>query len=233
MTGAIRSTGVLRRERTVATGELSVELSTPGSGSLVTSTRIEGAFALVPQQRPMVRIDGVSTASGGVLFMRDAGMRWISLPFDDSPSPQPSPASLHVDRQWIGLQASAVEVRQDYGIETVGGISLYRYSVALKQEALDALIEPEQQELRTLLRNQLSGEIWIDAKSFVLRRATWALHDAPLSRGEMTLRVDVSIFDHNVAKPSVQPPLSDAIEYPDDGVFATIFSGALLPFLSW
>jgi hypothetical protein len=233
MTGAIHGTGVVRKERSVATGELSVLLSTNSSGSLAVASRIDGAFAIVPQQRPMVRIDGVSTESGGILLMRDVGKRWISLPLDDDPAPQPSLSAQRVDQQWIGLQASALEVRQDFGIENVGGIRMYHYSVALKQEVIDALIDSKDLGLKLLLRNQLAGEIWIDANSFVLRRASWKLHDLSLDRGMLSLRADVSVFDHNYAQAAVSPPLPNDIEYPDDGVFATIFSGALLPFLSW
>lgn len=233
MTGSIRGSGVVRKERSVATGELSVLLSTNASGSLAVSSRIDGAFAIVPQQRPMVRIDGVSTESGGVLLMRDVGKRWISLPLDDDPAPQPSLSAQRVDQQWIGLQASALEVRQDFGIENVGGIRMYHYSVALKQEVIDSLVDSKENGLKSLLRNKLTGDIWIDANSFVLRRASWKLHDLSVDRGALSVHADISVFDHNYAQATVATPLPNAIEYPDDGVFATIFSGALLPFLSW
>lgn len=232
MTGSLHLTGSLLRERTIATGIGFVNVRFAGGEKTEpVELRIEGAYAMVPHQRPALRVDSISTVSGSVMIEHDAGQRWISLPIDDSPSPMESAAS--IDQRWIALQSSAMHVVKDFGIENFGGSDVYHYQVALNMEALEAMFGPEQDgALRATLQDRLKGELWIDADSFLLRRAAWNLEGVPTARGNANVLVDVAVFDQNRAVAKVTPPMANRIEYPDDGIFATIFSGALLPFLS-
>ena len=231
MTGALRIDGTLRRERTIATGIGSMEVARPGPLGMV-MLRIDGAYALVPQQRPAIRVDGVSTASGGVMLQRDTERRWISLPLEDSPSPMQSAS--RIDQRWIALQTSALQVTKDLGLAEVDGRDAYHYAVALDVDALQAMFAgQDSQELRDTLRDRLNGEVWIDADTFLLQRAVWRLSDLQMPEGSLSMDLDVAVFDHNRAQAQIAPPMPNEIEYPDDAIFATIFSGALLPFMHW
>jgi hypothetical protein len=193
--------------------------------------RFEAAYAVVPHQRPTIRIDSISTMSGSVFLERDAGSRWISLPLDDAHSPLESTAS--IDQRWIALQSSAMHVTEDLGLVLVDGRETYHYRVALNVDALEAMFGREQNsDVRQTLQDHVRGELWIDADSFLLRHAYWTLDGLQTPRGQTSVSLDIWLFDQNRAKAKVTPPMPNQIEYPDDGIFATIFSGALLPFLS-
>ncbi|HRH93783.1 MAG TPA: hypothetical protein PKV72_04615 [Candidatus Peribacteria bacterium] len=232
MTGSLHLTGSLLRERTIATGIGFVNVRFAGDENAgPVELRIDGAYAMVPHQRPALRMDSISTVSGAVMVQHAAGERWISLPIDDSPTPMESAAS--IDQPRIALQSSAMQVTKDLGIEKFGGNDVYHYQVALNMEALETMFGTGQDgAFRETLQDRLKGELWIDADSFLLRRAAWSLEGVATPRGSANVHADVSVFDQKKAVAKVTPPMANRIEYPDDGIFATIFSGALLPFLS-
>jgi hypothetical protein len=230
MSGSLQLTGSLLHERTIATG-MGITDVTFGDIEQPVGLRFEAAYAVVPHQRPTIRIDSISTMSGSVFLERDAGSRWISLPLDDAHSPLESTAS--IDQRWIALQSSAMHVTEDLGLVLVDGRETYHYRVALNVDALEAMFGREQNsDVRQTLQDHVRGELWIDADSFLLRHAYWTLDGLQTPRGQTSVSLDIWLFDQNRAKAKVTPPMPNQIEYPDDGIFATIFSGALLPFLS-
>lgn len=125
-----------------------------------------------------------------------------------TPTPDPNVLSAYAD---------AIVVTQNFGIQEGAGDDLYHYKVALKPEAI-AILDPSA-DASTL---SATGDLWIDAKTFVLARAVWDIDGLQSEYGTARLHVDVLFTDYD-SSPQIRGPVGSAATLPLESIFA-IFS---------
>ncbi len=137
--------------------------------------------------------------------------KWWKIPREGGNLPlQP----LTPDPQFLRAQAAVVTVTKDFGLEDINGRDAYRYAVSIDPERLVALMQ-ESAEKRgkpfdaALARTELAqydatGELWIDAETFVLHRFSWTVSakDRPSA---LRLHFIADLRNHNGAAPITVP----------------------------
>lgn len=114
----------------------------------------------------------------------------------------------------LRAQAEVVSVTRNLGGTTVNGRPAFHYAVALdRQKLLEYLAqvagargeEFDREGMQVLLEGiDATGELWIDAESFLMHRLTWEITKKDGAASSMT-RVSLTFRDHNAA-PVIAPP---------------------------
>ncbi len=125
------------------------------------------------------------------------------------------------DASMIDSQLSALRMEKDDGLEKSGEEYEYHYELSVDREALQGLADSG-------LPPAGRGDVWIDARTFALRRAAWTLEDIPMGNWSVHLYVDVRFSAHN-QDVQLEIPYGQIPSLPQESIFATVFSGALLP----
>ncbi len=152
------------------------------------------------------------------------GQWWRSGNRQHSPTTKSVPNEPLIDRQ---LQA--LKLRKDFGLEEVQNGFVYHFALEIDAQALQSL-QRSAQDASGLAMQLPSGwgEVWINAQTFVLERALWTVQDVPLPKGTANLTLDIQLTHHGKGG-DLLLPVGDVGVVGDDSVFATFFSGSLLP----
>lgn len=143
--------------------------------------------------------------------------------------------SLTPDPRFLRAQAEVVTVTRDDGLVDVSGHDAYQYQVAIDPDRLVALLQKaaqeegrefDEQKVRADIgRYTATGEMWIDAETFVVHALSWTVlsKDDPRT---LTLTLRADLRNHNVAGPVAAP--DDAKPLTTDTLlqFLLPFSGA-------
>ncbi|MSR86913.1 hypothetical protein EXS70_01950 [Candidatus Peribacteria bacterium] len=142
---------------------------------------------------------------------------WLRLPRDTDAPPA---LSLTPDPLFLRAQASVVNVVEDKGLERMNDKDAYHYIVSINPERLLALMQSTAESNGrafdlALARDDLAkydatGELWIDAGTFLVRRLVWNVTSKQAAADTTPFRVMFSadLAMHNTA-PSITIP-SDA-----------------------
>jgi hypothetical protein len=120
----------------------------------------------------------------------------------------------------LQAQAEVVSVLRDRGFAAIRGRRAYHYETSIDHEKLTLFLVELARErgevfdlaglTEELASSAATGELWIDAETFVLHRVQWTVTSLPLgTSGSSTFSFTIDIFDHNHAPP---------IELPDNAV---------------
>ncbi|MBP9773505.1 MAG: hypothetical protein KBD00_02630 [Candidatus Peribacteraceae bacterium] len=115
----------------------------------------------------------------------------------------------------------SVVVDRDDGIVTEGNEKLYHYYVHIDAAALG--------ETAASLPQAPMGEVWIDAETFLLKRAIWSLADIPTKTGHISTSMDIRLSHQNEQLPLLLPIESRNATSEVWRMFHTILPSALLP----
>lgn len=118
------------------------------------------------------------------------------------------------DPRMLRMQTEIIDVTRDRGIITLNGYRVHHYDVVVNNAKLAAYlssvhtgtgsaVDPAVVEAQ-LQAIALTGEIWIDADNYILRRAEWRAR-GPVSGGEPLMTLAIDIRDHN-ENITVSPP---------------------------
>lgn len=142
---------------------------------------------------------------------------WLFIP---SKIPAGPMLRMTPDPELLRAQVGIVRVSQDWGIDFVGSARAYHYEVALDTEKLLAFLEkvalernePFDREgtAQALLSLEASGELWIDTKTFVVRKLQWRVDFGGGSSSLFAVR----LFDHGDVEPIRPPALSTLFALP-------------------
>lgn len=160
------------------------------------------------------------------LLLAEAVGKWLQL---SAPvSPVSASSSVTPDPHLLKMQSEIVDIVRDRGQEVRSGRSFYHYNVRLNADKLIAFIKEvsrvREEPLHTNMLETLlefvnaDGELFIDAKTFLIERLVWHISAPKVPFGTFSLDLTLDLKDHGRAPP-IAPPL-DAIPFP---------SGASLP----
>ncbi len=132
--------------------------------------------------------------------------RWFVLPTGAAGS------TLTPDPEFLRALSAIVTITRDQGIGSINGYAAYEYDVALDAEKLRQFFvvsgnsANEAQGMIDELKNMnITGKMWIDADTFVLRRLQWMLAsedaNAPLT-GEMIIEIEDDISGARISPPA-------------------------------
>lgn len=199
-----------------------------GSGTLALSR-------IGPRGRRSLALSGeYSKISDSELFLR-----FVSVsPFNSLPGNIPTDLWLHLnmgksegieqsttpDAMQLLLQARALKVVSDPGVQDTEFGRAYHYNVTLDTSVLRGADPNSMQPLAGISG---TGELWIDADTFVLRKALWSVR-VPQNSGVIVLDIEALFSDHNNVSQQFSVPAS-AIDVNPEHVFAIFSSGSLLP----
>lgn len=160
-----------------------------------------------------VRMDAGESLPG----MPDPAMltgMWWKLP---SPAGEAS-AELSPDPRYLRMQTDAIDVVSDEGMDTIGGRQMHHYKVQVNKEKLATFLQstsPQHVDAADYETPAATGDIWIDAKSYVLRRAAWHITSAGEEPVDITITADIT--DHN-SPVTISPPAGSQNLPPDAGL---------------
>lgn len=167
-------------------------------------------------QNSYVRVHTLAVQPEPTLFRGSQAMleRWWKIPREPGQFPsQP----LTPDPQFLRAQAAVVTVTEDHGLERLNGGDAYHYTVAIDPDRLVQLMQSTAQQggkpfdaasaRAQILQYDATGDLWIDADSFLVQRLAWSV-TAKTPQGKtptMRLRFDASLKNHNSAPAVVIP----------------------------
>ncbi len=192
--------------------DVDASTTTPGMDDL---TRLKAAVAVGGEHDAYVRLDVIQGAVLEAILGADAMSAWIGkwwkLPAEDAGAFPP----ITPDPSLLRLQAEVLSVVKDLGIVAMDGFDTYHYEVRVDpaklrtylQAVLEARGEPVDEALLDEQSKTIdgSGEVWIDADTFYLRRVRWSLKDAAKQDG-FTAEIDAHLEHFNAAK-QIELPL--------------------------
>lgn len=226
--GAIPASGTVELNGVLQDAGDSVQMSvsadvlvSPGEDKSQTF-RLQGAGDLIVagQKELYFKIQSLSTHPEGSLFQPElvallAG-QWWEIPASVSGQEEDAvPGGATPSPSVLRAQAEVVRVVQDLGSTTLDGASAYHYSVAIDPDKLRSYLEAvATARNETLDRASLAqsiaglaatGEMWIDAQTFFLKKVTWEIQEFNTDQGMLSGSFTLQLSDFDSA-PSVAPP---------------------------
>lgn len=132
--------------------------------------------------------------------------RWFVLPAGATASP------LTPDPKFLRAQSEIVTVTRDHGIGRINGYEAYEYDVALDTKKLrqfflasGSTVNEAQGIVDQLKSLNVTGKMWIDADTFVMRRLQWLLaseQDNVELTGEMIIEIEDDISGARISPPA-------------------------------
>lgn len=208
--GEIKMSGVMQDAGKQLDMKLNIDSSqTDGSNKM----NAEVSVIVAGQDQTFVRIDALQGGPSGlsVPLLQEWTGKWWKMPASGFGT---STSTVTTDPQFLQLQSDSVIVTDDNGYETIGGRTAHHYDVVADKQKLAAFLShvaagrgqeiSEEAALATIEHLEMTGELWIDAQTYVLRRVEWSIvsqkQDSP-----MELIFSLTLTDHN-AQVNIQPP---------------------------
>lgn len=197
--------------------QLQFDLDAEGVSAAGNAWDARGRFIVASEHEVYVKMDEfaleAAPAEYGALVDR-----WWLLPAVGTGSVS---GDLTPDPRLLRMQTEVIDVTRDRGIVMLDGRRVHHYDVAVNNAKFAAFLssiessEPNAVDpvrLEAQLQGMaLSGEIWIDAETYVLRRAAWEAR-GPMTGGEPLMTMTVNVREQKT-NASVSPP-SDALPLP-------------------
>lgn len=137
---------------------------------------------------------------------------WWKLP--QGQTALPSAQGVTPDPVLLRMQVDVVEVTRDRGMTTIDGTDAYHYDVSMHPDKLRHFLEEVARQRgqegdpdawkRLSDATNAHGELWIEAKTFFLRRVRWTLEAGDAAK-PLTVHLDVRLSDINQADPIIPP----------------------------
>lgn len=193
--GDINAAGVVQNGGRQMQAEVSIK---PESGE-----PIDFAMIKADEGETYMRFMATGADARSVDVLKD---RWFVLPAGATASP------LTPDPQFLRAQSEIVTITRDYGIGSINGYETYQYDVALDTEKLRQFFlasgnsANEAQGIVDQLKSlNVTGKMWIDADSFVVRRLQWLLaseEESAQLTGEMIIEIEDDISGTRISPPA-------------------------------
>ena len=193
--------------------------------------------SLLSRDEVYMNVHSLSSEPPNAIFrsevLRNLTDRWWLLPPGDTP---PEAVGMPPAPRLLRMQSEVVTVAKDRGMETIDGKEAYHYDVTLDTEKLMGYLSTLAAERGeafdvTDVKEDLSGitasgELWIDAETFYMRKISWNVQQIPIKGGgTASASVTITFRNHNAA-PALEPPFeakpfTPAIFFslPDDALF--------------
>ena len=157
------------------------------------------AFDIDPPH-PLLRTEAMQNLLG----------RWWKLQEQDMMS---TAESVTPDPSLLRAQAEIVHVTKSHGLEKLNGRTVYHYDVSIDKDKLATFLAKLSRDsgesldaksaVRSISDYHPTGELWIDAETFVVHRLLWNISREEPNPFMSSFRIDFS--DHNRA-PQISPP---------------------------
>ncbi|MDD5041302.1 MAG: hypothetical protein PHX87_03455 [Candidatus Peribacteraceae bacterium] len=220
--GTVTVNGVLQDAGDSVQMSVTVDaLATPG-GNKSQTFRLQGTVDMIVagKQELYFRIQSLSTEPDDSLFQPELvallSGRWWALPSPASGQEGAAPGgSMTPSPSVLRAQAQVVKVTADRGTETLDGAAVYHYDVAIDPDRLIAYLEEvaaarketlDRSSLASTIAGvQATGEMWIDAQTYVLKKVTWQISALKTEQGILSGTFTVELGDFDSA-PTIAPP---------------------------
>lgn len=152
------------------------------------------------------------TTDNAFAFMRSLSTVWWSMPGGSSTGS----IRISPDPNVLKAEAAIVNVVRDNGIIEIDDGHAYHYEVSLNREKFNMWLQKSGQwsenEIEQLSDVTARGELWIDARTFYLKKAVWQIDSAPILDGNINARIEVLLSEHDkpqeIAAPANARPFS-------------------------
>jgi len=139
--------------------------------------------------------------------------QWWLMPSEEGTMPE---GTITPDPKLLQAQSNVVAVVEEFGFSHVNGKRTYHYATVIDPEKLTTYFAKLAQErgeefdatatLQLLQNVQANGELWVDAKTFVVHRVRWQLNALPVGeQGEGSVSFTIEFTDHDEA-PEIEMP---------------------------
>lgn len=197
--------------------QLQFDLDAEGTSAAGTRWSTRSSFVVAGEGEVYAKI-GELTADPPLTLLppetiADLRGRWWLLPSASAGLPA---GDVTPDPRMLRMQTEVIDVTRDRGIVTLDGQRVHHYDTALNNDKLAAFLAETAGSGSTFDASALNGlsvtgELWIDAGTYVLRRARW---NARGPNGEPVMKMEATISDHDNGF-TVSPP-ADAQPLPTD-----------------
>jgi len=133
--------------------------------------------------------------------------QWWLMPSGSGATTDPS---ITPDPRFLRMQTDVIEVVKDRGIITMDGTKVHHYNAVVDKEKLAAFMNEitlqggNQTISETLPTIDMTGELWIDAQTYVIRKAEWSVRSSD-ANNPLEAAIELNVTDHN-AGATVTPP---------------------------
>ncbi len=219
--------GVLNAEGGIQQGGTQMDMSIFSSGQSPTlQWSAQGQLIVVSQNEVYAKLINIQTTPLHPMLASPSFPSMLNVWYRLPPTPGVTTSqSITPDPHFLRMQAEVVRVVKDKGVQSLNGRDTYRYDVEVDAKKLrDFMIQISQNEgdatnqealLQQLSAYKASGTIWIDAETFLLTQADWAISSFNESdNSNLNIHMELSSFDQPInigapadAKPFPQVPL--------------------------
>lgn len=217
--GTIRVNGVMqnggRQLHLSFDADVDSEKTVGGSADI----RAMGEVIVAGENEVYTNIERLDIEPADPLFSSDMFRQlighWWKMPSGSGANNLPI-ESISPDPAFLKMQTDVIAVTRDRGIVRMDGRSVHHYDTAIDTQKLASFLQkvPNAGLPLPLLDASITGELWIDAETYVVRRAVWKAHpvEGSSSTQRITLTLDVTDPDAGV---TVTPP-ANALPVPDN-----------------
>ena len=215
-TGTARMDGILRGAGDQMRMQMDIvtELNTRRERTSVTGTL---EVVVMSEDEVYMNLHSLMSQPSSDLFKPEVigliASRWWLLPSDAPPS---ATATVAPDPALLKAQSEVVVVKKDRGVTEVHGFPSYHYDVVIDKEKLISYLKTVSESKGQILdleniaveleQVEASGQLWIDAETYHVRKISWVVQSFPI--GDSTVAsVSFSVTFRNINDaPTIEPP---------------------------
>jgi hypothetical protein len=223
--------GVADIDGTMQEGGSQVRVHAEGSvilvqGTTETTVTIDAEVIVDAENEAFLRVNTLESDPKHPVFSSPVvenllGQWWI-LP--SSPQ-QPVTVFITPDPSLFRAQSQVVRVVEEHGFTQVNGRTAYHYTTEVDKEKLRVYLQDfdqqndrefdEEEFDRVMGGANLTGELWIDAQTFVVLKVSWSSQDISLQNGgTFFFSFEMQMHDHDAAIPIVLPTDAQPLALP-------------------
>jgi len=222
VSGTATLSGVLQDAGDSVQMSVTVDALVSPGGNRSQTFRLQGAgdIIIASKKELYFKIQSLSTEPDDSLFQPELVNlltgQWWALPAPVSEQEGTVPGgTMTPSPSVLRAQAEVVRVVEDLGSVTLDSVTAYHYAVAVDPDKLSSYLkEVASARNETLDRDSLSsaiadlqatGEMWIDAQTYALKKVTWEIQEIKTAQGILSGSFEISLSDFDSAPP-VAPP---------------------------
>lgn len=221
--GTVKADGLLQDSGGSVQLAVSLDALVAPGGDRSQTFRIEGAIEslFLSQRELFFKVNSLSTEPNDRLFQPEVVSlltgKWWSIPTGEAEGEQAAMpgGSVTPPPSVLRAQAQVVRVTEDRGTDTLDGAKAHHYRVILDPEKLLRYLEEvgtargETLDRAALSQSlaglQATGDMWIDAQSYLLKKVTWDIQRLETGLGLLSGSFTIVLSDFDAA-PTVSPP---------------------------